>query len=158
MKVISDACWHICLGDVKPLGGIEPTTCSATGLSLGLCECLKFRKKKITFLILIYGVNFYFFFNNVFIREEDKMLLQLAKTMNRNWQKISEEFTSFKNRKGCLTRYKILNRRLKDERFNGSLEAVSVKWKFYVSIIFCLLPTKYINVNCHVFSIMKPMQ
>ncbi len=59
------------------------------------------------------------------IREEDKMLLQLAKTMNRNWQKISEEFTSFKNRKGCLTRYKILMRRLKDPRFNNSLEAVS---------------------------------
>ncbi|ODM96556.1 snRNA-activating protein complex subunit 4 [Orchesella cincta] len=55
--------------------------------------------------------------------EEDHMLLELAITMNRNWQKISEEFTSFKNRKGCLTRYKILKRRLKDERFNNSLEA-----------------------------------
>lgn len=59
------------------------------------------------------------------IREEDKLLIELAKTMNRNWQKISEEFTSFKNRKGCLTRYKILMNRLKDERFNNSLEAVS---------------------------------
>lgn len=53
------------------------------------------------------------------------MLLELAVTMDRNWQKISEQFSSFKNRKGCLTRYKILNRRLEDEKFENSLEAVS---------------------------------
>jgi len=45
--------------------------------------------------------------------EEDKRLLVLAKTMNRNWRKIADSFNSFKNRKGCLTRWKILQRRLK---------------------------------------------
>ena len=42
--------------------------------------------------------------------EEDKKLMDLAKAQSgkRDWQKIAEQFSSFKNRKGCLTRHKIL--------------------------------------------------
>ncbi|OXA45484.1 uncharacterized protein LOC110856913 [Folsomia candida] len=44
--------------------------------------------------------------------EEDRLLMDLAVSMNRNWQKISEQFSSFKNRKGCSTRYNLLSRNL----------------------------------------------
>ncbi|XP_021954901.1 uncharacterized protein LOC110851434 [Folsomia candida] len=46
---------------------------------------------------------------------EDRLLMDLAVSMNRNWQKISKQFSSFKNRKGCLTRYNLLSRNLADK-------------------------------------------
>ncbi len=55
--------------------------------------------------------------------EEDRLLLDLAEKMNKNWQQISEHFHSFKNRKGCLTRFKILKRNLGLDK-NKTLEEV----------------------------------
>jgi predicted PurR-regulated permease PerM len=67
------------------------------------------------------------YFLYFFYREEDQKLLELAKTMKRNWQKISEQFTSFKNRKGCLTRYKILQKNLAGGK-NVDLKEVSFQY------------------------------
>jgi len=47
----------------------------------------------------------------------------LAKSMKRDWSKIAKEFNSFKSRKACLSRFKVLEKQL--SRF-GSLEQVCV--------------------------------
>ena len=69
--------------------------------------------------------------------EEDQKLLDLAdaQAAKKDWQEISKQFSSFKNRKGCLTRYKILKRRIFSEKSRyEDLAQVSTNIKFVVHI------------------------